>query len=146
MDITQAYLLEKALGGSVDVGNGVVSSRTDLAADPNPPDPPPPAASVLDLALLLNIHDECVVRRAFSQTGMLHWWEYNAVYLCAAKHYLLDGVCMYIHTTNQLNVNCIFVCLCWSLAPKPGTDADTAAATSSHPTDKNVYLAQIPHR
>ncbi|XP_044053847.1 sperm flagellar protein 2 isoform X2 [Siniperca chuatsi] len=93
VDITQAYLLEKALGGSVEVGNGVVSSRTNLAADPNPPKPPPPPAPVLDLALLLDIPDECVVRRAFSQT-----------------------------------------------------DTDTAAATTCHPTDKNLYLAQIPHR
>lgn len=86
MDITQAYLLEKALGGSVDVGNDVVSSRTNLAADPNPPSPPPPAASALDLALLLDIPDECVIRRAFSQTGTSHWWEFNAMYLCAPEH------------------------------------------------------------
>ncbi|XP_030271688.1 sperm flagellar protein 2 isoform X2 [Sparus aurata] len=67
VDITQAYLLEKALGGSVDVGDAVVSSRTNLVADSNPPKPPPPP--VLDLALLLDIPDECVVRRAFSQTS-----------------------------------------------------------------------------
>ncbi|KAE8286044.1 Sperm flagellar protein 2 Protein KPL2 [Larimichthys crocea] len=66
-DIIQAYLLEEALGGSVDVGNDIVKSRTNLAADPNPPKPPPPAP-VLDLALLLDIPDECVVRRAFSHT------------------------------------------------------------------------------
>lgn len=84
MDITQAYLLEKALGGSVDVGDAVVSSRTNLVADSNPPKPPPPP--VLDLALLLDIPDECVVRRAFSQTSMLHWWEFFAVYLCVTKH------------------------------------------------------------
>lgn len=74
MDITQAYLLEKALGGSVDVEDAVVSSRTNLVAGCNPPKPPPPP--VLDLALLLDIPDECVVRRAFSQTSMLHWWEF----------------------------------------------------------------------
>ncbi|XP_041793355.1 sperm flagellar protein 2 [Chelmon rostratus] len=89
LDITQAYLLEKALGGSVDTGNVDVSSRMDLAADPNPPKPPTSPAPVLDLALLLDVPDECVVRRAFSETG---------------------------------------------------------TATTSHPTDKNLYLAQIPHR
>ncbi|XP_067469766.1 sperm flagellar protein 2 [Thunnus thynnus] len=69
VDITQAYLLEKALGGSVDVGNEVVSSRTNLAIDPNPPTPPPPPAPALDLVVLLDIPDECVVRRAVNQTG-----------------------------------------------------------------------------
>ncbi|XP_049907303.1 sperm flagellar protein 2 isoform X2 [Epinephelus moara] len=92
-DITQAHLLEKALGGSVDEGNSAVSSRTNLAADPNPPRPPTPPPPVLDVALLLDIPDECVVRRPFSQT-----------------------------------------------------DIDNAAATTSHPTDRNVYVAQIPHR
>ncbi|KAI3372718.1 hypothetical protein L3Q82_023179 [Scortum barcoo] len=90
VDITQACLLETALGGSVDAGNDNVSSRANLAADPNPPDPPPPAASALDLALLLDISDECVVKRAYSQTD--------------------------------------------------------AASLSSHPTNKHMYLAQIPHR
>lgn len=71
-DITQAYLLEKALGGSVDVGNGVVSSRPNLAADPNPPKTPPPPTPALDLALLLDIPDERVISRPFSQTGMLY--------------------------------------------------------------------------
>ncbi|KAK2837810.1 hypothetical protein Q5P01_015022 [Channa striata] len=66
-DITQAQLLEKALGGSVDVGNEVESSRTNLAVDPNPPKPPPPPAPVLDLVLLLDISDDSVVRRAYSQ-------------------------------------------------------------------------------
>ncbi|XP_031712132.1 sperm flagellar protein 2 isoform X3 [Anarrhichthys ocellatus] len=93
VDITQAYLLEKALGGSVDEGNDAVSSRTELVADPNPPKPAPPPPPVLDLALLLDVPDECVVGRPFSQTEM-----------------------------------------------------DNAAATTSHPTDKNLYLAQIPHR
>ncbi|XP_070819976.1 sperm flagellar protein 2 [Chaetodon trifascialis] len=91
LDITQAYLLEEALGGSVDTGNVISSSRTDLIADPNPPKPPPSPAPVLDLALLLDIPDECVVKRGFSKT-------------------------------------------------------DTDTATTSHPTDKNLYVAQIPHR
>ncbi|KAK5932266.1 hypothetical protein CgunFtcFv8_003985 [Champsocephalus gunnari] len=68
LDITQAFLLERALGGCVDEGNCVVNSRTDLAADPNPPEPPTPPPPVLDLALLLDIPEECVIRRAFSHT------------------------------------------------------------------------------
>ncbi|KAK9523304.1 hypothetical protein VZT92_019705 [Zoarces viviparus] len=93
VDITQAYLLEKALGGSVDEGNDAVSSRTELVADPNPLKPAPPPPAVLDLALLLDVPDECVVSRPFSQT-----------------------------------------------------ETDNAAATTSHSTDKSLYLAQIPHR
>lgn len=66
----QAYLLEKALGGSVDVrGNEGESSRMNLATDPNPPNPRPPLAPVLDLVLLLDIPNESVVRRAYSLTG-----------------------------------------------------------------------------
>uniref|UniRef100_A0A3Q3M832 Sperm flagellar 2 n=1 Tax=Mastacembelus armatus TaxID=205130 RepID=A0A3Q3M832_9TELE len=95
VDITQAYLLEKALGGSVDIGNDIDRSRTNLAADPNPPKPPLPAP-VLDLALLLDIPDESVITRAFNHTG-----------------------------------GCFILCIC---------------VYSSHPTDKTLYLAQIPHR
>ncbi|XP_042344383.1 sperm flagellar protein 2 [Plectropomus leopardus] len=91
VDITQAHLLEKALGGFVDVGDGAESSRMNLAADPHPSKPPTPPPPVLDLALLLDIPDEYVVKRPFSQM-------------------------------------------------------DDAAATTSHPTDKNLYVAQIPHR
>uniref|UniRef100_A0A7N6BY34 Calponin-homology (CH) domain-containing protein n=1 Tax=Anabas testudineus TaxID=64144 RepID=A0A7N6BY34_ANATE len=69
-DITQAYLLEKALGGSVDIGNdGKKNKRINLAADPNQPKPPPPPTPVLDLALLLDIPDESVVQRAYSHIG-----------------------------------------------------------------------------
>uniref|UniRef100_A0A8D2ZVW4 Calponin-homology (CH) domain-containing protein n=1 Tax=Scophthalmus maximus TaxID=52904 RepID=A0A8D2ZVW4_SCOMX len=69
VDITQAHLLEKALGGSVDEGNGVESSRVNLAVDPDPPKPLPPTCPVLDLALLLDVPDETVVTRTFSHTG-----------------------------------------------------------------------------
>ncbi|XP_017267645.1 sperm flagellar protein 2 isoform X2 [Kryptolebias marmoratus] len=65
-NITQAHLLEKALGGFVDEVNETVSKTTNLAADPEPPKPSPRPAPVLDLALLLDISDECVVRRAYS--------------------------------------------------------------------------------
>ncbi|KAM3611956.1 uncharacterized protein V6R79_026395 [Siganus canaliculatus] len=64
MTITLAHLLEKALGGATDVVH--VSARTDLAVYPNPPTPPPPPTPALDLALVLDIPDECVVQRAFS--------------------------------------------------------------------------------
>uniref|UniRef100_A0A4W6C6C9 Sperm flagellar 2 n=1 Tax=Lates calcarifer TaxID=8187 RepID=A0A4W6C6C9_LATCA len=68
VDITQAYLLEKALGGSVDEGNESESGRENLAADPDPPKPLPSPDPVLDVALLLDIPDESVVGRAFSNT------------------------------------------------------------------------------
>ncbi|XP_061594948.1 sperm flagellar protein 2 [Cololabis saira] len=55
-DIAQAQLLEKALGGSVDEENEVVSERAN----------PPPPAPVLDLAVLLDIPNECVIRHAYS--------------------------------------------------------------------------------
>ncbi|XP_072242949.1 sperm flagellar protein 2-like [Leuresthes tenuis] len=65
-DISLAHLLEKALGGSVDEGNEVVNNRSNFADDPDSPGPPPSPAPVLDLVLLLDIPDECVVRRAYS--------------------------------------------------------------------------------
>ncbi|XP_072242958.1 sperm flagellar protein 2-like [Leuresthes tenuis] len=65
-DVNLAHLLEKALGGSVDEGNEVVNNRSNLAADPDSPKPPPTSAPVLDVVLLLDIPDECVVRRAYS--------------------------------------------------------------------------------
>ncbi|XP_071339395.1 sperm flagellar protein 2 [Trachinotus anak] len=93
VDITQAHLIEKALGGSVDVGNEAESSSANLAADPDPPKPLPPPRPVLDLALLLDIPDETVMKRAFSHT-----------------------------------------------------DADTTVDSTFDPTDKKLFMAQIPHR
>ncbi|XP_058493241.1 sperm flagellar protein 2 isoform X1 [Solea solea] len=95
-DITQAHLLEKALGGSVKVVKEMEKSRTDLVMDPDPPKPKPTPDPVLDLVLLLDIPDDVVIRRAFS------------------------------HAVSA--------------------NTDTAADTTHNPSDKNVYLAQIPHR
>ncbi|XP_056275444.1 LOW QUALITY PROTEIN: sperm flagellar protein 2-like [Pseudoliparis swirei] len=67
VDMAQAYLLEKGLGGSVDEADGVVSGRTELAADPHPPKPAPTPPPALDLVLLLDVPDECVIRRPFSR-------------------------------------------------------------------------------
>ncbi|KAM4745870.1 sperm flagellar protein 2 [Anableps anableps] len=64
-NITQAHMLEKALGGSVDEESDI--DTAEVAADPDLPKPPPPPPPVLDLALLLDLPDECVVRRAYSQ-------------------------------------------------------------------------------
>lgn len=92
MDITQAHLLEKALGGSVDEGNGVESSRVNLAVDPDPPKPLPPTCPVLDLALLLDVPDETVVTRTFSHTGGSLTL---CICTCICVHHLLDGVHLY---------------------------------------------------
>lgn len=73
-------MLEKALGGSVDIENDIKKrKKINLAADPNPLKPPPPRAPVLDLALLLDIPDECVVQRAYSHTG-------GSLILCVCVH------------------------------------------------------------
>ncbi|XP_029685079.1 sperm flagellar protein 2 isoform X3 [Takifugu rubripes] len=63
-DVAQAHMLEKALGGICE--DPVESITINLVADPNPPKPPSPPAPVLDLVVLLDIPDECVVQRAFS--------------------------------------------------------------------------------
>uniref|UniRef100_A0A668A6P5 Sperm flagellar 2 n=1 Tax=Myripristis murdjan TaxID=586833 RepID=A0A668A6P5_9TELE len=68
MNITQAVLLEKALGGSGDLQGRAVSSRTNLAIEPNATKMPQPPAPVLDVALLLDISDEHVIVRAVQQT------------------------------------------------------------------------------
>ncbi|XP_029915188.1 sperm flagellar protein 2 [Myripristis murdjan] len=69
MNITQAVLLEKALGGSGDLQGRAVSSRTNLAIEPNATKMPQPPAPVLDVALLLDISDEHVIVRAVQQTS-----------------------------------------------------------------------------
>lgn len=63
-------MLEKALGGTID--RDVRTIKTNLVADPNPPKPPPPPPPVQDLAVLLDIPDECVVLRAYNHTGTSH--------------------------------------------------------------------------
>uniref|UniRef100_A0AAV2MQH4 Uncharacterized protein n=1 Tax=Knipowitschia caucasica TaxID=637954 RepID=A0AAV2MQH4_KNICA len=55
-----------ALGGSVEEEQ-CTDDWMSLAVDPHPPEPPPPQPPALDLALLLNVSDECSVSRA------LHW-------------------------------------------------------------------------
>uniref|UniRef100_A0A674MJM5 Sperm flagellar 2 n=1 Tax=Takifugu rubripes TaxID=31033 RepID=A0A674MJM5_TAKRU len=69
-DVAQAHMLEKALGGICE--DPVESITINLVADPNPPKPPSPPAPVLDLVVLLDIPDECVVQRAFSHIGTVH--------------------------------------------------------------------------
>lgn len=144
MDITQACLLEKALGGCVDVENEVVNSRTDLAIDPNPPTPPPPPAPAMDVVVLLDISDECVATRAVSQRGMLQPVPINAMYLCASSYFLL--MCTCIHAQVIICMYYLFVGGHDTLVSKAsaGTDTDTAANTTS--TEDNLFQAQIPHR
>uniref|UniRef100_A0A8C6TAP6 Calponin-homology (CH) domain-containing protein n=1 Tax=Neogobius melanostomus TaxID=47308 RepID=A0A8C6TAP6_9GOBI len=69
VDIIQAHLLERALGGAVEEVGEVSDYHTNLT------DPPKPSAPALDLALFLDIKDECVALRAASQTGMLEQWK-----------------------------------------------------------------------
>lgn len=71
-DITQAHLLEKALGGGVDEEPTVTNNRLNLAVDPDPPKTPAAPPPALDLALLLDVLDERAVALAVNQTGLLH--------------------------------------------------------------------------
>uniref|UniRef100_A0A3Q2UNN6 Sperm flagellar 2 n=1 Tax=Fundulus heteroclitus TaxID=8078 RepID=A0A3Q2UNN6_FUNHE len=66
LDISQAHMLEKALGGSVEEEGDCVSNATETGADPDLLSPLPPHPPVLDLALLLDIPDESVVRQAYT--------------------------------------------------------------------------------
>ncbi|XP_061881498.1 sperm flagellar protein 2 isoform X2 [Entelurus aequoreus] len=67
VNVDQAYLLETALS-SLDTKNESAGRKIDLVLDPNPPTPPPPPPA-LDLAVLLNIPDHCVAKRAIHRTG-----------------------------------------------------------------------------
>uniref|UniRef100_A0A8C8D1K8 Calponin-homology (CH) domain-containing protein n=1 Tax=Oncorhynchus tshawytscha TaxID=74940 RepID=A0A8C8D1K8_ONCTS len=68
VDLTQAKLLEKALGGS-DTGKERKrrNKRSNLSVDSNAPKEPPPPSPVLDLALLLDVSDDHVLDRAAKQ-------------------------------------------------------------------------------
>ncbi|CAG5924374.1 unnamed protein product [Menidia menidia] len=81
-DINLAHLLEKALGGSVDEGSEVLNDWK-IVEDPNSSSPAPTPSPVLDLVILLDIPDECVVRRAYSHLGMSHLLELNVWYMGA---------------------------------------------------------------
>ncbi|XP_061755615.1 sperm flagellar protein 2 isoform X2 [Nerophis ophidion] len=66
VNVDQAYLLESALS-SLDRKNESVGRKIDLVLDPNPPTPPP-LPPALDLAVLLNIPDHSVAKRAIHRT------------------------------------------------------------------------------
>ncbi|XP_041756129.2 sperm flagellar protein 2 isoform X1 [Coregonus clupeaformis] len=68
VDLTQAKLLEKALGGS-DPGKERKrrNKRSILSVDSNAPMDPPPPSPVLDLALLLDVSDDHVLDRVAKQ-------------------------------------------------------------------------------
>ncbi|XP_055079908.1 sperm flagellar protein 2-like [Periophthalmus magnuspinnatus] len=63
LDISQAHLLEKALGGAVEEVDEV---------NLNPTDSSKVSAPALDLALILDVSDGCVVPRAAKQTVSIH--------------------------------------------------------------------------
>uniref|UniRef100_A0A8C7CMF1 Sperm flagellar 2 n=1 Tax=Oncorhynchus kisutch TaxID=8019 RepID=A0A8C7CMF1_ONCKI len=73
VDLTQAKLLEKALGGS-DTGKERKRriKRSNLSVDSNAPKEPPPPSPVLDLALLLDVSDDHVLDRAAKQACEFH--------------------------------------------------------------------------
>uniref|UniRef100_A0A8C8D1E8 Calponin-homology (CH) domain-containing protein n=1 Tax=Oncorhynchus tshawytscha TaxID=74940 RepID=A0A8C8D1E8_ONCTS len=73
VDLTQAKLLEKALGGS-DTGKERKrrNKRSNLSVDSNAPKEPPPPSPVLDLALLLDVSDDHVLDRAAKQACEFH--------------------------------------------------------------------------
>uniref|UniRef100_A0A674CPG7 Sperm flagellar 2 n=1 Tax=Salmo trutta TaxID=8032 RepID=A0A674CPG7_SALTR len=81
VDLTQAKLLEKALGGS-DTGKERKrrNKRSNLSVDSNAPKEPPPPSPVLDLALLLDVSDDHVLDRAAKQASMVCANEYSLCY------------------------------------------------------------------
>uniref|UniRef100_A0A3B3YEB6 Calponin-homology (CH) domain-containing protein n=1 Tax=Poecilia mexicana TaxID=48701 RepID=A0A3B3YEB6_9TELE len=64
-NITQAQLLEKALGGFVEEEQSTEVNTFELVPNPELLKPPTPTLPVLDVALLLDISDECVIRREY---------------------------------------------------------------------------------
>uniref|UniRef100_A0A3B3UIJ7 Sperm flagellar 2 n=1 Tax=Poecilia latipinna TaxID=48699 RepID=A0A3B3UIJ7_9TELE len=68
-NITQAQLLEKALGGFVEEEQSTEVNTFELVPNPEHLKPPTPTLPVLDVALLLDISDECVIRRASSDAA-----------------------------------------------------------------------------
>uniref|UniRef100_A0A8C7CAK7 Sperm flagellar 2 n=1 Tax=Oncorhynchus kisutch TaxID=8019 RepID=A0A8C7CAK7_ONCKI len=85
VDLTQAKLLEKALGGS-DTGKERKRriKRSNLSVDSNAPKEPPPPSPVLDLALLLDVSDDHVLDRAAKQACEFH----SPAMVCANEYSL----------------------------------------------------------
>uniref|UniRef100_A0A4W5JBP2 Sperm flagellar 2 n=1 Tax=Hucho hucho TaxID=62062 RepID=A0A4W5JBP2_9TELE len=78
VDLTQAKLLEKALGGS-DTGKERKrrNKRSNLSVDSNVPKEPPPPSPVLDLALLLDVSDDHVLDRVAKQANEYTLYYYH---------------------------------------------------------------------
>lgn len=69
VDVAQAKLLEKALGGlDPDQPKGK-SSKISLAVDKNVPKEVPPSSKALDLIVLLEVSDDVVLDRAAKQAS-----------------------------------------------------------------------------
>ncbi|KAM4615776.1 sperm flagellar protein 2 [Polymixia lowei] len=150
-NVTQARLLEAALGGSAGQGEETAdrkkrSSRTKLAVDPNAPGKPPPPPPVLDLALLLDVSDECVLSRAAEQAR--------------AEESVLQGgdeptfspavegsETARETVTTTLPVPAASGVGAAAAAAEPGTRTDsTAAATAVPHRDKSLEKRHIQHR
>lgn len=69
VDVAQAKLLEKALGGSDPDQPKGKSSKTSLAVDKNVPKEVPPSSKALDLVILLEVSDDVVLDRAAKQAS-----------------------------------------------------------------------------
>uniref|UniRef100_A0A3B3WW73 Calponin-homology (CH) domain-containing protein n=1 Tax=Poecilia mexicana TaxID=48701 RepID=A0A3B3WW73_9TELE len=84
-NITQAQLLEKALGGFVEEEQSTEVNTFELVPNPELLKPPTPTLPVLDVALLLDISDECVIRRASSDKGGLHTLHTGSTMFCTGS-------------------------------------------------------------
>ncbi|KAF7660826.1 hypothetical protein LDENG_00274520 [Lucifuga dentata] len=143
LDITQACLLEKALGGSADVRNEVVSTRTELAIAPTEVEAPPLPGPMLQLALLLDISDECVIRRAVNRAHTKEVVEEASV---EQPHQVSSqdfGTITATAADASSDVDTATV------APKASPDDTTitpATTLALPPRDKGLEMAQIQHR
>ncbi|KAL2091758.1 hypothetical protein ACEWY4_011556 [Coilia grayii] len=67
VDVAQAKLLEKGLGGSDPDEQQGRSRKSSLAVDRNAPQEPPPTSKVLDLVVLMEVSDDVALDRAAKQ-------------------------------------------------------------------------------
>ncbi|PWA19679.1 hypothetical protein CCH79_00007062, partial [Gambusia affinis] len=123
INIAQAQLLEKALGGFVEEEHATEVNTYELVPNPEPLKPPTPTPPVLDVAVLLDLPDETAIRRASRDKGTMMW----SFLLCVMKK-------------NKVNV---FWCSYGHFRPKISKDA---AMASSQSTDTAKWSPHITYR